>query len=575
METRAAAATGGRGFRRALGLICGLYFIAAVYHSSWGLPNGNQTWAADSVAPMTPLAVAYKTFAENGFNSGYFYFKYPVGHQLLLAAATSPVVAIAWARGDLSGISADYPFGFARPEAYLSAMAMIARLLSALFATGIVALVGEIARRAYDHRAGLLAALVAAGCYPLLFYAHTSNVETAYLFWAMLALYGAIRGVEDRASQGLLWMGAAAAMAISTKEQILGFVALVPLVLLGRNAILARDRSGASRWIPFGAIRGALVAVAVWLGVNATFFNPSGFLNRIRFLTHTLPPEVRERYSDYEFPIDFSTSWTFVDELTHVGKVLSAVVSSIGWPAALAALGGIVLLALRRRPELLYVLAAALGYYLVSLRVLKQVELRYVMPCAVLAAIPAGVLLARMMERGRAGRLAASAAVALGIVYSSEVLRVLVDDARYEAEAWMAPYLERGHSVEVYQSWTYLPRWERQPSVHKPPMDAMSIAAVNERRPDFIVLSSKGKEGITMYPNPDWRDGRGMMLVREENERMLEALEGGSLGYERVQRFERPLWIPRELITSLNPAIDVYRRKESGSASPVVTTGAD
>ena len=127
METRAAAASDTRIFRRELGLVCGLYFIAAIYHSSWGLPNGNQTWAADSVAPMTPLAVAYKTFAENGFDSGYFYFKYPVGHQLLLAAATAPVVAIAYARGDLSGISADYPFGFAQPEAYLAAMAMIAR----------------------------------------------------------------------------------------------------------------------------------------------------------------------------------------------------------------------------------------------------------------------------------------------------------------------------------------------------------------------------------------------------------------------------------------------------------------
>lgn len=575
METRAAAASDTRIFRRELGLVCGLYFIAAIYHSSWGLPNGNQTWAADSVAPMTPLAVAYKTFAENGFDSGYFYFKYPVGHQLLLAAATAPVVAIAYARGDLSGISADYPFGFAQPEAYLAAMAMIARLLSALFATGIVALVGEIARRAHDRRAGILAALVAAGCYPLLFYAHTSNVETAFLFWAMLALYGAIRGVEDGAPTGLLLMGAAAAMAISTKEQILGFIALLPLVILARHVIVARARSGIARVIPGGAIGGALLAVVVWVGVNAAFFNPSGFLNRIRFLTHTLPPEVRARYSDYEFPIDFSTSWTFADELTHVGKVLAAVVASIGWPAALTALAGFALLALRRRPELLYVLAAAAGYYLVSLRVLKQVELRYVMPWSVLAAIPAGVFLARLIERGRAGSVATTAVVAFGILYSGEVLRVLATDARYEAEEWMAPYLERGHSVEVYQSWTYLPRWERAPSVHRPATDEMSIAAVRERQPDFIVVSSKGKEGITMYPNPDWRDGRGMMLVREDNLRMLEALEAGTLGYDRVQRFERRLWIPRELITSLNPAIDVYRRKESGTPPPVVTTRAD
>ena len=575
MDTRAATPSGERSFRRELGLICGLYFIAAVYHSSWGLPNGNQTWAADSVAPMTPLAVAYKTFAEHGYNSGYFYFKYPIGHQLLLAATTAPVAAFAYARGDLSGVSTDYPFGFAKPELYLSVMAMIARLLSALFATGIVALIGEIARRAYDGRAGLFAALVAAGCYPLLFYAHTSNVEAAYLFWAMLALYGAMRGAEDGASRGLLLMGTAAAMAISTKEQILGFVALLPLVIVGRHWLIARGRAGLERLIPAGAIGGALLAVAVWLGVNAAFFNPSGFLNRIRFLTHTLAPEVREKYSGYEFPIDFSTSWSFSDELAHIGKVFAAVVSSIGWPAVIAAVAGIVLLAMRRRAALLYLLAAAAGYYLVSLRVLKQVELRYVMPCAVLASVPAGIFLARLATRGRAGGFVATAVVAFGLLYSTEVLRLLATDARYEAETWMAPYLERGHSVEVYQSWTYLPRWAQMPSVHKPPTDAMSIASVNDRRPDFIVISSKGKEGITMYPNPDWRDGRGMMLVREDNLRMLEALENGDLGYERVQRFERRPWIPRELITSLNPAIDVYRRNESATPPPVVTTASN
>ena len=575
METRAAAAVGARSFRRGLSLICGLYFLATVFHSSWGLPNGDQTWAADSVAPMTPLAVAYKTFVEHGFDSGYFYFKYPVGHQLLLAAATAPVVAVAYARGDLGKISADYPFGFANPDTYLTAMAMIARLLSALFATGIVAIIAMIAYRAYDRRAGILAAAVAAGCYPLLFYAHTSNVETAYLFWAMLSLYGAIRGVEDGRPSGLLLMGAAAAMAISTKEQILGFLVLLPLVIVVRNTMVARGRAGLSRIIPRGTIAGALLAVAVWLGINAAFFNPSGFVNRLRFLTHTLPPEVRERYAAYEFPIDFSTSWTFADELAHVGKVLAAVVSSIAWPAALVAIAGVIVLARRRRPELLYVLAAAAGYYLVSLRVLKQVELRYVMPWSLLAAIPAGVLLSRSCEWRRLGSVAAAAIISFGLLYSGEVLRVLAGDARYEAEAWMAPYLERGYSVEVYQSWTYLPRWEREPSVRKPETDAMSIAAVRERQPDFIVISSKGKEGITMYPNPDWRDGRGMMLVREDNLRMLEALEGGTLGYERVQRFERRLWVPRELITSLNPSIDVYRRNETAEPPPLVTTSAD
>ncbi|RMD81126.1 MAG: hypothetical protein D6815_12550 [Candidatus Dadabacteria bacterium] len=63
-----------------------------------------------------------------------------------------------------------------------------------------------------------------------------------------------------------------------------------------------------------------------------------------------------------------------------------------------------------------------------------------------------------------------------------------------------------------------------------------------------------------MYPNPDWRDGRGMMLVSRERQQFLAALKEGSLGYKAVARFRHRPLIPRLLITSLNPEITVYDR---------------
>jgi len=574
MSESGAPAAGGH-FRRNLGVVCGLYFLAATFHASWGLPNGDQTWAADSVAPMTPLAVAYRTFAEKGFDSGYFYFKYPTGHQLLLAAVTAPVVGIAYLRGDLHGVQNDYPFGFAAPESYLAAMALLARVLSAAFATGIVALLADLTRRLSTPTAGLYAALMAAGCYPLLFYAHTSNVETACLFWAVLALWSAARAVEEERPRMFLLTGVAAALAISTKEQIVGFFALLPLVIVVRQLTRARDERGLARLLPRGAAAGAVAALVAWLAANAAFFNPSGFINRLRFLTHTLPADVRAEYAAYEFPIDFSTDWTLADEIAHVLKALAAVVSSVGWPTAIAATAGLVLLARRQPRLLLYVACAFVGYYAVSLRLLKQVELRYVLPWSALVAVPAGVFLSSIAARGRGGRIVALLVCVFAVVYSGDVLRLLAGDARYQAESWMAPHLAQGESVEVYQSWTYLPRWARAHGVVRPPVDAMAVADVRERSPDFIVLSSKGKEGITMYPNPDWRDGRGMMLEREENKQMLAALESGALGYEPVARFERRPLIPRELITSLAPAISVYRRVDAAGSRPLVTSGGD
>jgi hypothetical protein len=284
---------------------------------------------------------------------------------------------------------------------------------------------------------------------------------------------------------------------------------------------------------------------------------------------------VRAEYAAYEFPIDFSSSWTLADEVRHVGKALTAVVSSVGWPTAIAATAGLALAARKQPRMLLYVACAFFGYYGVSLRLLKQVELRYVLPWSILAAIPAGLFFASLAARGRVGRLVAVLACAFGLAYAGEVLWLLANDARYDAEQWMAQRLHHGASVEVYQSWTYLPRWQRTPGVTRPPVEAMSVADITGRWPDFIVISSKGREGITMYPNPDWRDGRGMMLEREENKRMLAALENGALGYEPIARFENRLVFPRALITSLNPAIEVYRRAGSAASTPLVTSDGD
>jgi len=215
-------------YRRGLSLVLITTLLAGLTALAWGLPNGNRTWAADSVAPMTPYSVAYHVFAEHGPNSGYFYFKYPVGHQLLLAAVGSPVLAWAALTGNLRSVSTDYPFGMEDPEPVLATLQIAMRLLSVLLSLGLVAAVAGTARRLTSPRAGLFAAVAVLGSYPFLFYQHTTNVELPYLFWAFLALYSVVRASESGASPRWMWLfGLAAAMAVSTKEQIVGFVILI------------------------------------------------------------------------------------------------------------------------------------------------------------------------------------------------------------------------------------------------------------------------------------------------------------------------------------------------------------
>jgi hypothetical protein len=351
-------------------------------------------------------------------------------------------------------------------------------------------------------------------------------------------------------------------MTISTKEQLAGFCVGLPVIIM-----LSQIRRAGTlrRYLPPGTVAGALLSVAVVLTVNAALFNPSGFLNRVRFLTHTLPEDVRSKYAAYEFPIDYSTEWTFGDEIEHGAKALRAVASSVGWHTAVLAAIGLCLLALRSPHGLLFLLPPLFGYYLFAIRLLKQVEIRYTLPLSTLLVIPAGVGLAWLAARGRLGRAATISLVAIGLAYSGEVLLMLTGDARYRAEAWLEPHLKDGKTVEVYQSWTYLPRWQHLENVKQIPFADRTPAGLASRRPDFVVLSSKGKEGIMMQPNPDWRDGRGMMLEVEENRLLVQGLESESVGYQRVAAFERARLFPRELITSLDPSVTVYARANPDS----------
>ncbi|RMD83878.1 MAG: hypothetical protein D6815_05465, partial [Candidatus Dadabacteria bacterium] len=490
----------------ALVALAGLYGLTGL---TWGLPNGNHTWAADSVRPMTPYAVAYHVFFE-GFNSGYFYFKYPVGHQLLLAAIGAPVLGWALLTGNLHELATDYPFGMHDPEPVLFALALVMRLVSVVMSIGCLLALMAVARRTVGSRAAIGTGFALLGCYPFVFYQHTTNVEIPFLFWALLGLYATVRAVEEHAPRWYLLLGASAALAVSTKEQIAGFFILLPLW------ILAAEWPRRSQWhwrvLPRGTAAGAGVAAVTYLVANAAFFNPTGFARRLLFLTHRLDPAVRARYAPYEFPVDVAAAWSARAELAHLREAVEVVAASLGWPALVAAAAGLCLLVALHRRAAAYILVPAAGYYLTSVRILKQVEIRYLLPISVLLAVPTGLLLARMWSHRILKPLAAGL-VAFGLVYSADVLGMLVGDARYACEHWMEPRLAAGRTVEVYQSWTYLPRWQGHPGVRKPPLEEVTIAGLKQRRPDYVVLSSKGLEGITMYPNPDWRDGRGMMLV--------------------------------------------------------------
>lgn len=549
----------------------------------WGLPAGDETWAADAVRPSAPLAVAYQNFVGHGFNSGWFWFKYPPFHAFVLCALYAPYIAWLWLTGSLTGFSSDYPFGMTDPIASLSMLALIGRATSAMMGAGSVLLVYRCLVRSFGRPAAVSAAFVTTLAYPMVFYSQTTNVEVPYLFWMLLALLGAVRIVEgDARVRRWMMLGVGAALSVSTKELAAGALVGLPLAIIG--ASIAAGRPVLS-WIRGGAIAGATFTLAMILA-NNVLYNPLGFVQRVGFLTQTLPREIALQYAPYYFPIDLGGSRGAGVELAQLSIAATRLAASLGWTTVVLSLAGW-LLAFRRRPALAMLLvAAAAGYYLVSVRAMLSLSLRYLLPLTVIACMAAGIALAELVREGRARplRIALAALACLHIfAYGWDVNRMMTGDGRYAAEAWLAADAPPRARVEIYQNRTYLPRFPEGLEVNEADFEARGVEAFQTRQPDFVVLSSSGLSGITVRYKQDWQDdsaaaegyspaqrsirGQVMNFSRDANTDFLERLGKGELGYDEAARFVVDPWIERPLIQSLNPEIVIYRRRADAAST--------
>lgn len=558
-----------------------------LYGLGWGLPNGDTTWAADAITPVAPLSILHRIAVEP-WNSGWFWFKYPLGHVFVLGAAYAPSMVYWWLAGRLGTPASTYPYGFADPEAALTTLALVGRLLSAAMGAGCAVLAYLTVRALFGWRAALGAGVVTLFAYPVVYYAHTTNVEVPYLFWTALALYGAVRLLSGGGPRWYWVLGGAAAMAVSTKELIAGFVLALALTVL----IVDCRRAPRKWWLPRGALGGLAVALGVLALANNVVGNPLGFVHRLQFLTHTLDPAVRARYAPHYFPIELGSSRGIGVELAQLGAIASAVVVSLGWPMILMALVGFAVAACLRPAATVALLVPALAFYLVGLRAMIALSLRYVLPLTLLGAMFAGVGLAWLAGAGRArglGVVVAGAALVYTVIYGWDVNRMLAGDGRYAAEAWLARHVPADARVEVYQRPTYLPRFPAWLRVARVPFDEIGTGAFRRRRPDYVVLSSAGLGGVTVVYAEDWRaaedaspdlmaarsvSGRTMRYVHRRNQKFLKALVAGRLPYRPVARFRVTPWIERPLIQSLDPEITIYARTTGAGPAPTQQAGS-
>ncbi|HYD50195.1 MAG TPA: hypothetical protein VEB21_17690, partial [Terriglobales bacterium] len=370
-----------------------------------------------------------------------------------------------------------------------------------------------------------------------------------------------IVAIEGERRWPYVLVGTGAAMAMATKEQGIGLLAALAIVILIMRyrqqpaTLSAPQRLWGALWSR--AIAAGLIAtvVATLIGNNA-LINPMGVVNRILDLTGHPIPGMSSRLT----PLHFALFKGAAKESWYLRQLVDVTSSSFGIPIFLCAVAGLAYIAAVHRRASWCLLFPTAVYYFISLRTHDLLTLRYTLPLLPILAVTAGAVCAAAMRRlGRPAHVVVALLAVFSLAQGLDLLWLLRHDSRYQAEAWLAENARRGSRIEYYQKPVYVPRtfgFEGR-SV---PIDERSVEGVRARQPELIILSSAGRKSITHYWNPKWEEGQ-LLLERAEARAMLQAIESGELGYRKVASFRQSPLLLRNRITSLAPEITIYQHR--------------
>lgn len=482
----------------------------AAWGLRWGLP-GEYGWAPDELLPQDVQAAVAQRF------SGGWHSKYPPLHFAVLATASAPV----------------------RRFAGHEALMVTGRLVSLAMGLGTVLALFAVGRRLLGETPALLAAALFAASVPFVYYAKTANLDMPYVFWFSLALLFFVRLRDEHRRRDAVLFALTAAAAVATKDQAFALFVLPVLVLAvdlhrhrRRDALVAMAGTG-------------LVALAIFDGL---LWNPGGFAEHVRLITGSASRDFRM------FPA------TPQGEALLAYETLRHLAFALGWPSLLAAAAGVVLaVTARPRPErLLATLWFPASYAVFFLAVVLYVYDRFLLPVALVLSLFAGQALDRAWRAHRwMGAGLAGLVLAFAVARAASVNVLLVNDARYDAERWLAREASPPALVAAVGPLEYLPRLDGL-NVRRLGPSAARLQAV---RPDVVVVNADYAARA--------EEGSGERAFHE-------ALEDGSLGYRRAYahrsapptpfldvdrlRGDGPgrIW---SNLDKVNPEIRIYRRE--------------
>lgn len=475
--------------RSPLGLIlCGV-FLLHVVGLTWGLPS-TDGWDDDGVAPRDFLVGVVQTFTPGDF------YTYPPLHVLILTVLTLPlwgvglVLAPSLSRADLIREFLTVPC--------MTTFALVARAVAVTMSIGVVYALAKVGEELRGRRAGLVVAVVVGLDAPFTYYAHTSNLEVPYCFWASFALLYFVRALVRHDLRQLRWAFAFAGLAVSTKDQAAAlFLAGFPLGLVSWFTLDSWARENARALLKQVSLWGG-AAVALVLAIDGAVYNPWGFRARISFLFGTASQD----HASYA-PTLAGRLYVLRDSILHFTHFYPAPFAFLVI-VGLAAAGG----SASKRAAGLAPLFLAGSFQALFNCLARRTDERFLLPQMLFLGVYAGLGLEAALFRAprSAVRLLQGAGAALlgwALFDCAAVDANLLADARYDAEAWLAAHVRQGESLEVYGNLVYLPRLPAQARVvrvdqrpietRNPLPGAREVLApfedVERRKPRWIVVT--------------------------------------------------------------------------------------
>ena len=550
-----------------LAILCFALYLPGM---GWGVPDSTaapdrvRSWGVDDLTPLGPLAEIHGILVPKPDRN----LGYPLMHSFTVSLAYTPYLAYLWVTDQFNTISAGYPYGLMDPVSTLQVLALIARLVSVLMAVGIVVAAYDAARTLWDHRTGILTAVLVMVSFPMFYYSRTGNVDVPVLFFTALALAAFARSIARGFTLGrAVWLGIFVGFALGTKEPSFASFLPIPFVLLSLHWRDIRATKKGVSWGFWQASLTALLAAFLAFGVGSGLFvDPERYFAHVEFAVQRVHDagsgqlafvEVLPRTMEGNLQLAKLMARYLADTMTLPGLLLSGL--GLVW-------------VLRREPRASTFALPAVTYLIVLFWFGRVAQLRYVMPVAfTLTFFAAWAVVHAWKSRWVALRigftLVAFAIIGISFLRGVDLTHAMIKDSRYAAATWLGVHAEPGDLVEYFGPADRLP--SLKPGV-KSALATTFFGVFRRARPDKEVVQDIEERWKERKPKfviimPDYTSPAGVPHSVSCPPAIYENLVDGTLGYRQVAYFETPPllpWVRRPALDypSVNPPIRIFVR---------------